>query len=496
MRSQLTSVNLALLCKANDVKKFGYETVLEPLLKDLITLEEEGIFFPASGKNIRGTVFCVSADNLGAHSLSGLVESFTGHYICRFCIGDHSEYQQKEVHSGFFPPRTKENYTLHVQSVKENPDLVHCYGVKKVCSFTEKLKHFHFVTGYPPDVLHDLLEGIIPLELAICFNVFVKKQYFTLLQLNDLITEFPYNWTDKTDRPQPIPLNLSSRRSIGGNAHENWTLLRLLPFIIGAKVPFSDPAWQVLMTLKDITELVVSPIHTEDSISYLDTLISEHRHRLLEVFPDFRLTPKFHFLEHYPDMIKCFGPLVCVWTMRFEAKHSFFKRIVRHTNSFRNILLSLATRHQMMMSYHLHADALKPALCVSKVTSIPLALLHEEIQESFKKVYPTQTTVELTNALSYHGTRYAVGMILPHGSTGGLPDFVEISQIVIVGSDLNFIVKLLNSWYYEHFRGFVLEHSGKVTLLHIQQLSDTYPLAAYCVGGKRMVSLKRHIIVQ
>ncbi len=87
-------------------------------------------------------------------------------------------------------------------------------------------------------------------------------------------------------------------------------------------------------------------------------------------------------------------------------------------------------------------------------------------------------------------------MILPYGSTGSLPNFVEISQIVIVGSDLNFIVKLFNSWYYEHFRGFVLEHSGKVTLLGIQQLSDTYPLAPYCVGGKCMVSLKRHIIVQ
>lgn len=73
-----------------------------------------------------------------------------------------------------------------------------------------------------------------------------------------------------------------------------------------------------------------------------------------------------------------------------------------------------------------------------------------------------------------------------------LPDFVEISQIGIVGSDLNFIVKLFNSWYYEHFRGFVLEHSGRVTLLHIQHLSDTYHLAAYCVGGKCMVSLKRH----
>lgn len=189
LRSQLTSINLALLCKANDVKKFGYETILEPLLKDLITLEEEGIFFPTIRTNIRGNVFCVVADNLGAHSLSGLVESFTGHYICRFCIGDHSDYQQKEVHSVGFPPRTKENYALHLQSVKENPALVHCCGVKKACTLTENLKHFHFVTGYPPDVLHDLFEGIIPLELALCLNEFIKKQYFTLLQLNESITQ-------------------------------------------------------------------------------------------------------------------------------------------------------------------------------------------------------------------------------------------------------------------------------------------------------------------
>ena len=31
LRSQLTSIHLALLCKANHIKSFGYETVLEPL---------------------------------------------------------------------------------------------------------------------------------------------------------------------------------------------------------------------------------------------------------------------------------------------------------------------------------------------------------------------------------------------------------------------------------------------------------------------------------
>ena len=113
---------------------------------------------------------------------------------------------------------------------------------------------------------------MIPLELALCLNLFIINQYFTLLQLNESITQFPYTWTDKTDHPQPIPQHLLSRKSIGGNAHENWTLLRLLPFIIGVKIPFNEPAWQVLMTLEDTTELVVSPFHTEDSISYLDTL--------------------------------------------------------------------------------------------------------------------------------------------------------------------------------------------------------------------------------
>ena len=55
LQSALTSVHLALLCKAVDVKQFQYKTVLEPLLKDLATLEQEGIFISSVGKNIKGT---------------------------------------------------------------------------------------------------------------------------------------------------------------------------------------------------------------------------------------------------------------------------------------------------------------------------------------------------------------------------------------------------------------------------------------------------------
>lgn len=71
-------------------------------------------------------------------------------------------------------------------------------------------------------------------------------------------------------------------------------------------------------------ELAVAPVHTDETVAYLDVKVSEHRQRLLELTPDIRLLPKHHYLEHYAHLIRCFGPLVCLWTMRFEAKHSFF----------------------------------------------------------------------------------------------------------------------------------------------------------------------------
>lgn len=143
-----------------------------------------------------------------------------------------------------------------------------------------------------------------------------------------------------------------SSNSIGGNAHENWTLLRLLPFIIGQIVPEGEPAWQVILDLKDVVELVVAPFHTDETIAYLEAKIYGHRQRYLELFPQIKLQPKHHYLEHYPQMIRYFRPLIALWTMRFEAKHSFFKKVVRQTNCFKNIPHSLAIKHQFMLAYH------------------------------------------------------------------------------------------------------------------------------------------------
>ena len=146
-----------------------------------------------------------------------------------------------------------------------------------------------------------------------------------------------------------------------------------------------------------------------------------------------------------------------------------------------------------MLAYSWQRNMSKVALMVSKVSSLPLEVLHVEIQESIKKLSPQLTSVQLTNTVTYHGTRYSAGMILPYGSTGGLPDFVEIIQMLILENNLFFIVKKLNAWYQDHLRSFLLESCREVDLVPHHNLPDVYPLAAYNFAGKRMVTLKRYI---
>lgn len=52
--------------------------MLEPLLQDLKTLEDHGVFVPLLGASLKGTVQSVVADNLGAHGIAGFTESFSG----------------------------------------------------------------------------------------------------------------------------------------------------------------------------------------------------------------------------------------------------------------------------------------------------------------------------------------------------------------------------------------------------------------------------------
>lgn len=268
--------------------------------------------------------------------------------------------------------------------------------------------------------------------------------------------------------------------------------------LIGQRVPPEEPAWQFLKDLKDIIEIIVCPIQTKESISYLQFKISEHRVLFKEVFPEHNLKPKHHYLEHYPHLIRQFGPLVALWSMRFESKHSFFKRVTRNIKCFKNILLSLAGKHQLHMAHNLQSCLnLKPSTVVSKVSNVRADILNNSILLFLRQKSIHVDTVPFARTVTCNGVRYQCGMILVHGAIGGLPNFCEIIEMAILQNTLFFIVRRMSGWYIEHFRSFDLKRSPlkELELLELEELLDPYPLADYRVGGMHLVSLKRYIHV-
>lgn len=90
-RAGLTSIQLRVLGKSVDVKKFGYENFLEPLIKDLKHVEQHGVFVEALKRSVGAKLFCVCADHLGAHGLAGFRECFIVDKFCRFCLISRSQ---------------------------------------------------------------------------------------------------------------------------------------------------------------------------------------------------------------------------------------------------------------------------------------------------------------------------------------------------------------------------------------------------------------------
>lgn len=87
-------------------------------------------------------------------------------------------------------------------------------------------------------------------------------------------------------------------------------------------------------------------------------------------------------------------------------------------------------------------------------------------------------------------------MMLCIGSCSGLPEFGQITQIVAANPDILFVCKKMTAWYHEHFRSYQLCYTDgpSMCVVKVADLIDVFPLSAYKVQGKLMVTLKRFVI--
>ena len=79
------------------------------------------------------------------------------------------------------------------------------YGINHD-SVLNKLQYYHITTGLPPDIMHDILEGIAVIEIRCVLQVLIQDLgLFSLAMLNKRIQQFPYGTQDAANKPLSLP---------------------------------------------------------------------------------------------------------------------------------------------------------------------------------------------------------------------------------------------------------------------------------------------------
>ena len=78
------------------------------------------------------------------------------------------------------------------------------YGVNRKSIFAH-LKDFDICQCFPQDIMHILLEGVVPYESKLLLKVLIDGiRCFTLKELNQKIESFDYGYMNKKNQPSPI----------------------------------------------------------------------------------------------------------------------------------------------------------------------------------------------------------------------------------------------------------------------------------------------------
>ena len=358
----MDSLQLVLLCKQKLVTASTMRVVFRPLIQDLHILETTGIDLGFE-MNVYGSILCVTGDNLGSNWIGGFFTNFgNSEYLCRFCTIKRAEFVENALTER--PLRTREMYDADAVVGEASG---HSHIGVKFSSPLNELSYFHVCQpGLPPCIAHDIFEGVIAFDLILFIKHYISKRWFSLEYLNNRISKFPYNAEERMCKPCLI----KKFTKLSGNASQNWCMLRLFPlFVMNKILDCDDPSWLVLLTLHEIVQLLCAPALNIESICFLNLRIKEYLRLRQTLFPDTPLRPKHHYLFHYPFFVLQYGPLSRAWTLRFESKHRYFKRVVRSSCNFVNITRTLTHHHQMLQSHMLEsgmfADVKKLLLPVS-----------------------------------------------------------------------------------------------------------------------------------
>jgi len=438
-RSCLQHIFLTNMVKHKAVKENGYAVCFAPLVAELQKLYNDGFSITLPDGHIHKfyAILCtVSGDNLSSHALAGFRQVFNSGRVCRVCMIDHTELTGTMCEKNV-TLRNAANHTYHVEAVKENPNNVAIYGVSGPSVFSP-LEYFDVIQGFPPDIMHDCMEGVVPAIVSAIIKLLVSAKVITVPHFNKTMMSFPLKGSDCKNKPEPIRRDCS----IVGSASQKMCLFRLLPFLVDLEK--CSIAYRLYILTREVMMYAFCRCLSTEDLDYFEQKIEGLRLLIQQHFAGISITPKFHFLMHYPTMMARYGPLRDLWCMRYEAKHQYFKSVANTLGNFINIAHTLSSRHQMLQCYLFSGtEILGQALTLPKsgklvsYTSLPVGVQ--------RCLCYAQGSIWSVNEAASDGCSYAVGAATVVDFTGdGDPVCIQITHLLIPHEGhLDIIGKLL-----------------------------------------------------
>ena len=121
-----------------------------------------------------------------------------------------------QFHEENFQPRTRATHQAHCSSLGGplHDHIATTYGLNRE-PYLNQLKYFHTTEGLVPDVMHDILEGVLPLAIKHTLKYLLDATSLTVTEMNRRIERFDYGVIDSYNRPRG---NLTTSQLCGGDS--------------------------------------------------------------------------------------------------------------------------------------------------------------------------------------------------------------------------------------------------------------------------------------
>ncbi|CAF3810936.1 unnamed protein product [Rotaria magnacalcarata] len=361
-RSAQTAKRLIAACPKWARKYNSLAHTMDDFLLGINELSTTGITINVNGNDVTyfGGLFISLGDYPAQMSLNGFKESVSATHFCHLCDIQNNDLEEDIGHQ--FETITAAQYKERcddlekVQNNKQSFEyLSKKYGINCRSIFNEV---YDVPRQCPYDIMHTLLEGVLPNHLNAFLDFCVTNSYFTMNEFCREVNQFPYDETELKSKPH-LDLaadELKKQNNLGMplTSMQTFHLFINLPFILKKLLNSSNfPQYQAVLICVDILSLCFAHTINSSTHDQLHQFIIKHNYQFKQLYPG-KMKFKFHFMTHFPEIMRDFGPLPYTSCLATERKHQFFKG--NKVRNLKNPPLMLARRHELWLCVNDHSQ--------------------------------------------------------------------------------------------------------------------------------------------